>query len=246
MHHGIQGQKWGIRNGPPYPLGSNAHHSSVLYANGKASVSRLLSTDTYNGIGKTLIHEIKRRKDIKKDVGKPLKRQNVQEPIEASLQLANPSGERKNCANCSIAGVLRMQGYDVSARTRSVKTATGLPTFLKQAFDGARVYRFSEAQRNTFTTSSDHAASMLRKRYGDNASGIIGVQWKNKSSGHAFSWKIQNGKVEFLDFQSGKDDTMTRKYWKAIDPGKNIIHARLDNLQPNPEYIYEAVQNRSS
>lgn len=24
-HHGIQGQKWGVRNGPPYPLGSYGH-----------------------------------------------------------------------------------------------------------------------------------------------------------------------------------------------------------------------------
>lgn len=22
-HHGVQGQKWGIKNGPPYPLNSN-------------------------------------------------------------------------------------------------------------------------------------------------------------------------------------------------------------------------------
>lgn len=24
IHHGIQGQKWGKRNGPPYPLDKNA------------------------------------------------------------------------------------------------------------------------------------------------------------------------------------------------------------------------------
>lgn len=23
VHHGIEGQKWGIRNGPPYPLNEN-------------------------------------------------------------------------------------------------------------------------------------------------------------------------------------------------------------------------------
>lgn len=28
MHHGIQGQKWGVRNGPPYPLDSKAKSSS--------------------------------------------------------------------------------------------------------------------------------------------------------------------------------------------------------------------------
>lgn len=27
-HHGIQGQKWGDRNGPPYPLGSGDHSAS--------------------------------------------------------------------------------------------------------------------------------------------------------------------------------------------------------------------------
>lgn len=28
MHHGIQGQKWGVKNGPPYPLDSNQKSSS--------------------------------------------------------------------------------------------------------------------------------------------------------------------------------------------------------------------------
>ena len=27
-HHGIQGQKWGVRNGPPYPLSANAHSAA--------------------------------------------------------------------------------------------------------------------------------------------------------------------------------------------------------------------------
>ena len=27
-HHGIKGQKWGIQNGPPYPLDDKDHSSS--------------------------------------------------------------------------------------------------------------------------------------------------------------------------------------------------------------------------
>lgn len=27
-HHGIEGQKWGVRNGPPYPLGSGDHSAT--------------------------------------------------------------------------------------------------------------------------------------------------------------------------------------------------------------------------
>lgn len=29
QHHGILGQRWGKRNGPPYPLSGGAHSQSV-------------------------------------------------------------------------------------------------------------------------------------------------------------------------------------------------------------------------
>lgn len=31
-HHGIEGQKWGVRNGPPYPLGSGQHSKAEVRA----------------------------------------------------------------------------------------------------------------------------------------------------------------------------------------------------------------------
>lgn len=31
-HHGIEGQKWGVRNGPPYPLDSGDHSKAELRA----------------------------------------------------------------------------------------------------------------------------------------------------------------------------------------------------------------------
>ena len=37
-HHGILGQKWGQRNGPPYPLGSGAHSASEKKAGYKKSI----------------------------------------------------------------------------------------------------------------------------------------------------------------------------------------------------------------
>lgn len=32
-HHGVQGQKWGVKNGPPYPIGSGPKGGSYLGEN---------------------------------------------------------------------------------------------------------------------------------------------------------------------------------------------------------------------
>ena len=45
-HHGIEGQKWGQRNGPPYPLDQKAHSRSEVKAGWQKSVK---SIDTSTG-----------------------------------------------------------------------------------------------------------------------------------------------------------------------------------------------------
>ena len=37
-HHGIKGQKWGVKNGPPYPLGYNDHNTAEKRANPKGKL----------------------------------------------------------------------------------------------------------------------------------------------------------------------------------------------------------------
>ena len=41
-HHGIEGQKWGVRNGPPYPLGSGQHSKAELRAMKKEQKNNFL------------------------------------------------------------------------------------------------------------------------------------------------------------------------------------------------------------
>ena len=40
MHHGILGQKWGHKNGPPYPLGSSDHSASEKKAGWRESLHK--------------------------------------------------------------------------------------------------------------------------------------------------------------------------------------------------------------
>lgn len=50
-HHGIKGQKWGVRNGPPYPLKESAYSSAEKKA--KSSGNNSVSKSDLNGIART-------------------------------------------------------------------------------------------------------------------------------------------------------------------------------------------------
>ena len=40
-HHGILGQKWGQKNGPPYPLGASNHSAAEKKAGWRNSISKV-------------------------------------------------------------------------------------------------------------------------------------------------------------------------------------------------------------
>lgn len=45
-HHGILGQKWGQRNGPPYPLGASDHSASERKADWRSSLDKSSQSET--------------------------------------------------------------------------------------------------------------------------------------------------------------------------------------------------------
>lgn len=67
-HHGILGQKWGKKLGPPYPLGSGSHSSSETKAAKSAGITVGGSSGTYSGkkTKPSLIETIKQNSAKKK------------------------------------------------------------------------------------------------------------------------------------------------------------------------------------
>ena len=51
-HHGIQGQKWGVRNGPPYPLDYEQHNVSEKSKNPKGSLNNYENNNPKSKLGK--------------------------------------------------------------------------------------------------------------------------------------------------------------------------------------------------
>ena len=55
-HHGIDGQKWGVRNGPPYPLDSGDHSKAELRAMRKNNRKNYKIVKRRTWLGKRKVH----------------------------------------------------------------------------------------------------------------------------------------------------------------------------------------------
>lgn len=113
-HHGIKGQKWGERHGPPYPLDK--------------TVSRDIRSHRINSDWKDVKFTSKNSDKIANQPAveklSDLKQKSSIGTVEEDANLVNARGVRGkvgrvfNCQNCSAAFEMRRRGYDVCARMR--------------------------------------------------------------------------------------------------------------------------------
>ena len=229
FHHGIKGQRWGVRHGPPYPL--------------KAS-----QKGGYQGIRSRLRGASKTSNDSRpalKATGPRLRDQfeRVNESQEQSLKKANPIRKtkegRENCSSCVIAGHMRRLGYDATAKAVHSPFPPTLDSMLTDSFPGVKV---KSKNAKEFGASPDKAADVLRKQFGDNASGIVGYTNRD-GEGHVFNWSIKNGTVSFADYQQGwNDQTTRRQLWsKYITTQGSVEFANLEGIDFNDSAVASKV-----
>ena len=112
-HHGIKGQKWGVRNGPPYPLDHNGDRRRKISAisGGAAFGSENASDDlpdTQRQTVKSLLDTAIRVNGVKGADG------SIKAGRKAFLKL--PKERQSNCAMCTIAGLSSYYGKSVNAK----------------------------------------------------------------------------------------------------------------------------------
>lgn len=74
-HHGIAGQRWGVRNGPPYPLGEGQHSKRELRAMKKAdhkSKTESSKAETEEKMAESILKEYRSDPEYKKQVDRYL------------------------------------------------------------------------------------------------------------------------------------------------------------------------------
>lgn len=219
-HHGILGQKWGKRNGPPYPLSNNAHSLLERKMNGLG--------DAKSGREPRLLSFIRNKNEPRRlkpwrtprTVKQEFSRLNYTNPLHQGLFVAN------NCANTALAAVGRLKGYDVMPGWQRNKFGfyTGMPTYeIIDCFkNGEREY--SEYPLYDFN-SQQKAKNKLAELYEDGSYGIIvgtfKVGWKEY--GHAMTWQVKNGKTCIADTMNGVKASKIFDRQSENTPGVGVL-----------------------
>ena len=213
VHHGIDGQKWGVRNGPPYPL--NHNHNSKTKIEGKTySVKSMMSGSS----------------DFSK--------------VTSDVNKLNVMEKKNSCVQTSLAVYFTSIGKNKTAVADVDKNGYGKEHNL--VFECCSIFpelengKFTKNIRdfsddiNGYTSSKDKLSNKLIEWYGNNASGVIAmniINHKNKVVGHAFNFKIKNGKIEYHDELSDIDFNFSNR------PQRSMLQAvRLDNLTEINQY----------
>lgn len=262
VHHGVKGMKWGVC----HERQSTGNRGAKSKVSGASSKKGLQLTDKQKRLVKmgvavavAGIAAYGGYKLYQNGIGnRPLRKPsgdastfkflpNGSETLSETLSKANPlrgtPEGKNNCVNSAIAGYMRHSlGMDVVAGSSGGKQQI-MGGAIEECFRGARILDGTAVK---FGKSPKDAAEMLLKKYGNNASGLVSIQWKSNSpltGGHTFSWDIQDGIVKFRDYQQGKDNSYVERYWQYIDPNDSLTIARLDTAEIIPDKIIQYVKN---
>lgn len=282
-HHGIPGQKWGKRNGPPYPLSTSKHNRVISGKPDSKNQERSIDERRHDhtekaphpSVGKiifdiALIRPVNLALDIKalsdnsaakrkvkkvlKTIGDApvekatgVKRKTKEYSIEEDAKMINPEFKnfymdtKKNCVLCSLTYDLRRRGYEVTAQKVSLGyTPPEIVKFYKNSkgktLELNKDYEFYTVPKND---NIKHSVNSKLLEQGDGARGMLALIWDHHGhpcGGHAIAYEISNGKVTYVDGQSGKvmkeipDNTM-----------RQFDIMRTDDKVPNWELMKKEV-----
>lgn len=242
-HHGIPGQKWGQRHGPPYPLDSEINRSIR-----KNRINYDAPGWSFNAREqKRVMQLVEEQEKIKETISdfKKIKNADIESIIDGVNPIKHGDGRNFNCQNSAVALSLRLQGFDVEARLNNDGSNIGN---LEEAFVSGK---FKTVNIGSWKNKSELADRQKRLyqtvwtemvKDPEGSTGIFIIPWLvsdnpqyNTQMFHAINYKIgKNNNIYFYDGQSKNSPIFTydEAHWDAVDP-RDVQFMRTDNLQPS-------------
>ena len=266
-HHGIDGMKWGVRNGPPYPLDQKTHNEVVrkgyVRDRDESRAKGVVKLSKRQGIAKAYNRIDRNWKEVINSSDLPevinvadglangslshLKRLEENELTADDLASCNygygKPGTTSNCAKCSATLEMRFRGYDVSAGRCFMGTNNGYSSYW---FDGATDYK---------EKGFDNYANRVDKVFGNNGRGCLDFRYPDNKGGHSMYAMYDKDRVfHILDGQnnrefsvqgSSRSDSVKRTleqvrdyYGFDLDNSWNKV-TRWDTASPNYSHMSE-------
>lgn len=259
-HHGVKGQQWGVKNGPPYPLKRSAKPTE---SSGLMPLLPILVWDAV--VLTTAAIRIKNarktpdqlRAEKRKNINKLMNKRSIQslddapkldKPMssEESMKLVNPGGIKtkgraNNCVCCTTSMVMRKKGYDVQAIANPFKTGFYIDDWVRLAFKNVEV--------KTPVGKGNGILEELSKE-GKNAYGFLGIVFPDGGGGHSIYWENSGGKTRVYDGQDGTEltDMFTKNYGigENTEHGERIYVYQYENVSKCEltEYVLAMVEPR--
>lgn len=267
-HHGVKGMKWGIRKKyKPHPrMKSHKHEeeprqrrkgltdkqkkyikigvgiaATALVAYGSYRLYKSGKFDNLISKGKAALQGSADGANIGGFSTKK-KPKTLEEAIKGLNRYRGVEGKSANCTYCAVASELSFRGIDIEVKPSKGALLGGV---IENSFKNAKVYDIGNPK---FRTKEAIEKSIL-KRFPEGSRGAIAAAWNPKrlrpgasTTGHAFNWIVENGKVRFYDAQT--EDLDVERYFKLLDPNQMMSYARLDNLEINFDGIKDYVTNK--
>lgn len=245
MHHGIPGQKWGVKHGPPYPL--DAKTSRDIRIERKQDRDKKYIKNTLEN-SETLRNQPKHTSiaDLDRKANPSILDVKADALLVNNRKQRGKIGRVFNCQNCAAAFEMRARGYDVSARMREDASNVYHP---EKWFDGgefvvsdeykdpfyAKPYPKDPKEQVQFVTDyiahcekafSNFCGSL--EKQGEGARGIVVVGWvqnmskltKRTGEFHAFNYIVKDKNVMFVDAEGEQDLVFSKsKLLEEASPG---------------------------
>ena len=260
-HHGISGQRWGVRNGPPYPLDQKTHNQVVSDKNKNKEqglipelmigASIIWSIDSaINGPITRLIKRVKQNKKTQKskelndaiigDIAehKDYSKETMPKPITGDHSInEDMAAVNPYYAGASVPGTtnncaLCSFTYDLRRRGYDV---TAKPS-IEGNYDDVLMNDLYEGAHVDVVRGRDwyDVYDKAAKKYPEGARGVVGA-YGVFGGGHAMSWEIHNGKLEIIDAQRNVRSSPEELAVCLFQSNGEFI--RTDNLKVRPEGI---------
>jgi hypothetical protein len=269
FHHGIKGQQWGVRNGPPYPLGSGkvtTHRDRVIrtkedekiiseiqkWDNNKRkdTIKSLITEKQYKSAAKLALSNTRnsilklrrRTESIDPNTGLYLKNRKssiLQDAINVNPSHTDTTTSSEN--NCLLCTV----AYDIRRRGYDVvsKQHAKIDLLYDVGVDDVKDW-YPGAKYKKFNNGKESlntALKFIEKNEKNGTRGYLDMAW-GENSGHVVSYEKLNGKLYFIDSQSANVYEYKKGLPKIYNGAISAGYMRLDNIQPNYILIKEAIE----